>query len=74
MIGHFYYYSTTDKVQPHVTIMHDTVDLTIQGVPSRPLYRYPPLLTPGGHHRRPVQTCSHEDSEDSKAGSNYLAQ
>ena len=61
--------------EKHVTINHDALDLTVQGLPSSPSPLqtsdlgspiHPPapaipLLTPGGHHWRPVQTCPLED-------------
>ena len=44
----------------HVTITHDALDLTYSpprhGTPCPPL-----LVTSGGHHRRPIQTCPLED-------------
>ena len=39
----------------HVTITHESLDLTIQGTPA------PLLVTTGGHIERPVQTRSLED-------------
>ena len=63
-------------VRSLVTITHDALDLTVQGPPSSPSFPqtsdlgppqlHPPapatlLLTSGGHHWRPGQTCPLED-------------
>ena len=56
----------------HVTITNDTLDLTIQEEPIRPGPKPPDirpgrsghsplLMTSGGDHWRPVQTCSFGD-------------
>ena len=53
---------------PHVTIIHSALDLNVQG-PGAPLHQTcdmgtpspwptPLLVTSGGYHWRPVQTCS----------------
>ena len=44
----------------HVTITHNALDLTIE-VPHRHQIWDPMLVTSGGHHWKPVQTCSFED-------------
>ena len=49
---------------PHVTIIYDALDLTVQCAPRYQTWDPPPapqLVTSGGHHWIPVQTCSLED-------------
>ena len=53
---------------PHVTITHDALEFTVQVPLAGPLQTwdigtpwscpYPLLVTFGGHHWRPIQTCS----------------
>ena len=46
---------------PHVTTTLDALDLTVQPPPTPDMGPTALLLTSGGHHWKPLQTCSLED-------------
>ena len=53
--------SVSQQWGPHLTIIHDVLDLLNPTPPPPRPGPNPLLVTPGGHHWRPVQTCSLED-------------
>ena len=62
---------------PHVTITHDALELTVQAAPLASTSSGPspgPLLViSGGHHCKPVQTYSCEDSLERHTGTRYTS-